>query len=96
MAAFAVNAEMMFAARALQGFGAAAPRIIAIAIVRDRFAGRSMARVDVLRDDDLHYRPDRRAPYRSGRHAICALALDLSGVAPGVHCDAALGLAAAA
>ncbi len=45
MAAFAVNAETMFTARALQGFGAAAPRIIAIAIVRDRFAGRSMARV---------------------------------------------------
>ncbi len=45
MAAFAEGSTMMLAARALQGFGAAAPRIIAIAIVRDRFAGRSMARV---------------------------------------------------
>ena len=45
MAAFAGGAGTMFAARALQGVGAAAPRVIAIAIVRDRFAGRSMARV---------------------------------------------------
>jgi DHA1 family bicyclomycin/chloramphenicol resistance-like MFS transporter len=45
MAAFAGSAAMMFAARALQGIGAAAPRVIAIAIVRDRFAGRQMSRV---------------------------------------------------
>ena len=45
MAAFATSAAMMFAARILQGLGAAAPRVIAIAIVRDRFAGRQMARV---------------------------------------------------
>ena len=45
MAAFADGAAMMFAARMLQGVGAAAPRVIAIAIVRDRFAGRQMARV---------------------------------------------------
>lgn len=45
MAAFATSAAMMFAARVLQGIGAAAPRVIAIAIVRDRFAGRQMARV---------------------------------------------------
>jgi DHA1 family bicyclomycin/chloramphenicol resistance-like MFS transporter len=45
LAAFANGAAMMFAARALQGVGAAAPRVIAIAIVRDRFAGRQMARV---------------------------------------------------
>jgi MFS transporter, DHA1 family, multidrug resistance protein len=45
LAAFADSAAMMFAARALQGIGAAAPRVIAIAIVRDRFAGRQMARV---------------------------------------------------
>jgi DHA1 family bicyclomycin/chloramphenicol resistance-like MFS transporter len=32
-------------ARAVQGLGAAAPRVLAIAIVRDRFAGRQMARV---------------------------------------------------
>ena len=45
IAATASSASEMFAARALQGFGAAAPRIIGIAIVRDRFAGRGMARV---------------------------------------------------
>ena len=39
------SATALFMARAVQGFGAAAPRIIAIAIVRDRFAGRGMARV---------------------------------------------------
>ncbi len=35
----------LLAARVLQGFGAAAPRVIALAIVRDRFQGRDMARV---------------------------------------------------
>jgi DHA1 family bicyclomycin/chloramphenicol resistance-like MFS transporter len=45
MAAFATSAAMMFAARMLQGVGAAAPRVIAIAIVRDRFSGRQMSRV---------------------------------------------------
>ncbi|HET8727863.1 MAG TPA: MFS transporter, partial [Alphaproteobacteria bacterium] len=42
---FAPSYATMLAARAVQGFGAAAPRVIAIAIVRDRFAGRHMARV---------------------------------------------------
>ena len=32
-------------ARVLQGFGASSPRVIALAIVRDRFGGREMARV---------------------------------------------------
>ena len=35
----------LLAARVFQGFGAAAPRVIALAIVRDRFGGREMARV---------------------------------------------------
>jgi len=35
----------LLAARAFQGFGASAPRVIALAIVRDRFGGREMARV---------------------------------------------------
>ena len=35
----------LLSARALQGLGAAAPRVLAMAIVRDRFAGRHMARV---------------------------------------------------
>ncbi len=45
VALLAINAPMLFAARAAQGFGAAAPRVIALAIIRDRFAGREMARV---------------------------------------------------
>jgi DHA1 family bicyclomycin/chloramphenicol resistance-like MFS transporter len=45
VAATAQTAFIMFAARVLQGFGAAAARIIAVAVVRDRFAGREMARV---------------------------------------------------
>lgn len=45
LAAFADSAAMMFAARALQGLGAAASRVIAVAIVRDRFSGRQMSRV---------------------------------------------------
>jgi DHA1 family bicyclomycin/chloramphenicol resistance-like MFS transporter len=39
------SADVLFAARALQGFGAAAPRVIALAIIRDRYAGRQMAQV---------------------------------------------------
>jgi DHA1 family bicyclomycin/chloramphenicol resistance-like MFS transporter len=35
----------MLIARTVQGLGAAAPRVIAIAVVRDRYAGREMARV---------------------------------------------------
>jgi MFS transporter, DHA1 family, multidrug resistance protein len=35
----------LLAARLLQGFGAASPRVVAIAIVRDLFSGRQMARV---------------------------------------------------
>lgn len=45
LAIFATSASVMYAARILQGLGAAAPRVLAIAIVRDRFAGRQMARV---------------------------------------------------
>ncbi len=44
-AAFAPSFATLLAARALQGLGAAAPRVVAIAIVRDRFLGREMARV---------------------------------------------------
>ena len=45
MALFASNATLLFLARAAQGIGAAAPRAIALAIIRDRFAGREMAQV---------------------------------------------------
>jgi len=37
--------ESVLLLRALQGIGTASPRIVAIAVVRDRFAGRDMARV---------------------------------------------------
>jgi DHA1 family bicyclomycin/chloramphenicol resistance-like MFS transporter len=35
----------LLAARAIQGFGASAPRVLAVAIVRDRFQGREMSRI---------------------------------------------------
>ncbi|PRY26272.1 DHA1 family bicyclomycin/chloramphenicol resistance-like MFS transporter [Aliiruegeria haliotis] len=37
--------ETMFAARVLQGLGAAGPRVVAMAIIRDLYAGRKMARL---------------------------------------------------
>lgn len=42
---FAVNFPMMLAGRLLQGIGVAAPRIASMAITRDLYAGREMARV---------------------------------------------------
>jgi MFS transporter, DHA1 family, multidrug resistance protein len=42
---FATTYEMMIAGRALQGFGAAGPRIVSAAMVRDLYQGRPMARV---------------------------------------------------
>lgn len=42
---FATSFDMLLAGRFLSGVGAAAPRILAMTIVRDRFSGRSMARV---------------------------------------------------
>lgn len=44
-AAAATSFPLLMLARALQGVGAAASRVLAISIVRDRFAGRQMARV---------------------------------------------------
>ncbi len=41
----AVNFPMMLAGRLLQGLGVAGPRGVSIALIRDRFAGREMARV---------------------------------------------------
>ncbi len=42
---FATTLNVMLAGRFLQGFGTAGPRIVSIAIVRDRYEGSSMARV---------------------------------------------------
>jgi DHA1 family bicyclomycin/chloramphenicol resistance-like MFS transporter len=45
LALLAPNFEILIAARVIQGMGAAAGRVLSIAIVRDRFEGREMARV---------------------------------------------------
>lgn len=45
LAASATSFEMLLIARALQGIGAAASRVLVVSIVRDRYAGRQMARV---------------------------------------------------
>lgn len=42
---FAVNFPMMLVGRFLQGVGASAPRAVTLALVRDQFSGREMARV---------------------------------------------------
>lgn len=41
----AVDFHIMLAGRLLQGLGAAGPRVVAIALIRDRFKGSAMARV---------------------------------------------------
>jgi DHA1 family bicyclomycin/chloramphenicol resistance-like MFS transporter len=45
MCSFAGSYEIMIAGRVLQGFGAAGPRIVSAAMVRDLYEGRAMARV---------------------------------------------------
>lgn len=40
--------ELMLAARLVQGLGAAGPRVVAMAVVRDLFAGREMARISSI------------------------------------------------
>jgi DHA1 family bicyclomycin/chloramphenicol resistance-like MFS transporter len=45
LAMFAVTPIMMFGGRLLQGLGAGGPRIVAMAVVRDLYAGRPMARI---------------------------------------------------
>jgi DHA1 family bicyclomycin/chloramphenicol resistance-like MFS transporter len=45
VSAFATSLPMMLAGRFLQGFGAAGPRIVTVALVRDRFEGRAMAEI---------------------------------------------------
>ena len=42
---FATSFHMMLAGRFLQGVGAAGPRIVSLALVRDLYSGRSMARI---------------------------------------------------
>lgn len=45
IAIFAPTFEAMIAGRVLQGLGAAAPRIVTLALVRDQYEGRQMARL---------------------------------------------------
>lgn len=45
LAYLAPSLELLLAARLLQGLGAAAPRIVGLAIIRDLYQGREMARV---------------------------------------------------
>jgi DHA1 family bicyclomycin/chloramphenicol resistance-like MFS transporter len=45
MAAAATSFDMLLAGRVLEGFGAAGPRIVAVAMVRDLYEGRPMARI---------------------------------------------------
>jgi DHA1 family bicyclomycin/chloramphenicol resistance-like MFS transporter len=45
VASFSTSLEMMMIARAVQGIGAASTRVIVVAIVRDCYSGRQMARV---------------------------------------------------
>lgn len=45
LASFATSFEVMIIARVVQGIAAACTRVLAVAIVRDRYSGREMARV---------------------------------------------------
>ena len=45
LSAVAQSFEMLLIARAIQGFGAAGPRIVTVALIRDRFQGQKMAQI---------------------------------------------------
>lgn len=45
LAVFATSIEMLLAARLIQGLGAAAPRVVAQAMIRDLYSGRRMAQI---------------------------------------------------
>ena len=45
IAVFATDFEMMIAGRMLQGIGVAGPRVVTVALVRDQYEGRRMARL---------------------------------------------------
>ncbi len=48
LAMFASSFAMLLAGRVLQGLGAAAPRIVSMALVRDGYEGRAMARIQSI------------------------------------------------
>ena len=45
LCAFAPSFEMLLASRVIQGFGAAGPRVVTLALIRDRFEGEKMAQI---------------------------------------------------
>lgn len=45
LALFAPSLELILAARLIQGFGAAGPRVVSLALVRDLYSGRAMAQI---------------------------------------------------
>ena len=45
MSMLTTNFQIMLAGRMLQGLGAAAPRVVVVALIRDLYTGREMARV---------------------------------------------------
>lgn len=45
LALFAPSLELILAARVIQGFGAAGPRVVSLALVRDLYSGRAMAQI---------------------------------------------------
>ena len=45
LSVFAASFPVMLAGRLLQGIGAAAPRVVTVALVRDQYEGRAMARI---------------------------------------------------
>ena len=45
LSVFAPSFEVMIAGRVLQGFGAAGPRVVTLALVRDQYEGRQLARL---------------------------------------------------
>ncbi|MEZ4618828.1 MAG: MFS transporter [Caldilineaceae bacterium] len=73
---FAVDFRMMLIGRFLQGFGVAGPRGVSIALVRDQYEGRAMARY-VLCDDGLYSRADCGAHVGPGARARRSLAGNL-------------------
>lgn len=48
LSVFAENMTLMLLARALQGLGASGPRVVGMAVIRDLFSGREMARISSL------------------------------------------------
>ena len=77
LAIMASSFETLLLARVLQGLGTSATRVIATSIVRDCYAGRRMASVDIVGDDDFYRGAGDRAVAGSGGDAVDAVAWHL-------------------